>query len=67
LRYETIREEIGSSLVSRMFLRSALPESDPLKVIIRFLKLIIEEEIALRKLEVTQIKLINDIVSQDIG
>lgn len=38
-----------------------------LKVVIRLLKLIIEEQVVLRELEVSEVQLLNDIVSQDVG
>jgi len=65
---EIILDSSSSSAKSSMLLTiSSDDRVNILKVVIRLLKLIIEEQVVLRELEVSEVQLLNDIVSQDVG
>ena len=65
---EIILESSSSSAKSSMLLTvSSDNRVNLLKVVIGLLKLIVEEQVVLRELEISEVQFLNDIVSQYIG
>jgi len=46
---------------------SSVTRVNVLKVVIGLLKLIVEEQVVLRKLEISEVQFLDDIVSQHVG
>lgn len=65
---EIILESSSSSAKSSMLLTvNSVTRVNLLKVVIGLLKLIVEEQVVLRELEISEVQFLNDIVSQYIG
>jgi hypothetical protein len=65
---EMILESSSSSAKSSILLTvSSDSRVNLLKVVIRLLELVVEEQVVLRKLEVSEVQLLDHIVSQYVG